>query len=294
MAGRDGGGPPDQKVRVMSRSDVHFDAMLRHLGAAYYQTIHGDGTASDVARALESAEAADGRERESQRRAHRPHRGRWRVRDVMTTDVLTVPGDMPYKQVARVMTGRRVSGVPVVTKEGHVTGMVSEADILRKEERAFRRLGTGLPRRTRRERAQARARCAAELMTSPAITIHPDAPVGAAARLMNGHRIRRLPVVDPSGKLIGMVSRRDLLSVFLRPDEEIAAEVYGMLTGILLAEPDGVQVTVRDGVVFLSCSLPRPSLIPVAERLASGVDGVVAVVGTLTIRADSGTASALT
>jgi CBS domain-containing protein len=60
-------------------------------------------------------------------------------------------------------------------------------------------------------------------MTSPAITIHPDAPVGAAARLMNGHRIRRLPVVDPSGKLIGIVSRRDLLSVFLRPDEEIAA-----------------------------------------------------------------------
>ena len=85
-------------------------------------------------------------------------------------------------------------------------------------------------------------------------------------------------MVDPSGKLIGMVSRRDLLSVFLRPDEEIAAEVYGLLTGILLAEPDGVQVTVRDGVVFLAGRLARPDLIPVAERLASGVDGVVEVI----------------
>ncbi len=275
----------------MSRSDIHFDAMLRHLGAAYYQAIHADGTASDVARALQSAEAADGRERESRGQARRPHSGRWRVRDVMTTDVVTVPGQMPYKQVARVMTGRRVSGVPVLTEEGRVAGMVSEADILRKEERAFRRLGTGLPRRTRRERAQARARCAAELMTSPAITIHPDAPGGAAARLMNGHRIRRLPVVDPGGKLIGMISRRDLLSVFLRPDEEIAAEVYGLLTGILLAEPDSVQVTVTDGVVTLSGSLARPNLIPVAERLASGVDGVVAVICHLTIRAGSGTAA---
>ncbi len=189
------------------------------------------------------------------------------------------------------MTGQRVSGVPVLTEDGRVAGMVSEADILRKGERAFRRLGTGLPRKTRRQRAQARARCAAELMTAPAITIHPDAPVGAAARLMNGHRIRRLPVVDPSGKLIGMVSRRDLLSVFLRPDEEIAAEVYGLLTGILLAEPDGVQVTVRDGVVFLSGRLARPNLIPVAERLASGVDGVVEVICKLTIRSDSGAAS---
>jgi len=189
------------------------------------------------------------------------------------------------------MTEQQASAVPVLTKNGHVAGMVSEADILRKEERAFRRLGTGLPRKTRQQGAQAEARCAGELMPSPAITIHPDAPVGAAARLMNGHRIRRLPVVDPSGKLIGIVSRRDLLSVFLRPDEEIAAEVHGMLTGILLAEPEGVQVTVRDGVVILSGSLARPNLIPVAERLASGVDGVVAVIGKLAIRAGSAAAA---
>ena len=81
--------------------------------------------------------------------------------------------------------------MPVLTKNGHVAGIVSEADVLRKEERDFGRLGTGLPHRTRRERAQADARTVTELMTKPVITIHPDAPVGAAARLMNGHRIRR-------------------------------------------------------------------------------------------------------
>ncbi|HTS96000.1 MAG TPA: CBS domain-containing protein [Streptosporangiaceae bacterium] len=267
----------------MTRGDAQFDAMLRHLGAAYYQTMHGDGTASDVASALRSAEAADGRDRLPGNHVRPPHHGRWRVSDVMTTSVVTVPKDMPYKQVARVMTEQRVNAVPVLTGDGRVAGIVSEADVLRKEERAFRRLGTGLPRRTRRERVQARARCAEELMTTPVITIHPDAPIGAAARLMNGHRIRRLPVVDQSGQLLGIVSRRDLLSVFLRDDGEIAAEVHGVLTGLLLEEPGGVDVTVRDGVVILTGTLVRPDLIPVAECLAEGVDGVVAVICNLTL-----------
>jgi CBS domain-containing protein len=266
----------------MTRRDTYFDAMLQHLGATYYQTIHGDGTPADVARALESAEAADTRPHEGPRLRH--HTGRWRVRDVMTTDVVTVEKTTPYKEVARIMNDQRVSAMPVVTTEGRVAGMVSEADVLRKQERAFRRLGTGLPGKTRRQRAQAEARRAAELMTSPAITIHPDAPVGAAARLMNGHRIRRLPVVDPSGKLTGIVSRRDLLRVFLRPDQEIAADVHDVLSGILLEEPSRVEVTALNGVVTLSGTLARKNLIPVAERLASGVDGVVAVTCNLTER----------
>jgi CBS-domain-containing membrane protein len=105
---------------------------------------------------------------------------------------------------------------------------------------------------------------------------------------MNGHRIRRLPVVHPSGKLIGIVSRRDLLSVFLRPDEEIAAEINDALTGVLLEEPGEVEVTVRDGVVTLSGTLARKDLIPVAERLAAGVDGVVGLTCELTERASPG------
>lgn len=268
----------------MSHSDAHFDAMLWHLGAAYYETIHGDGTASGVARALESAEAADGREREAWDHMRLHHSGRWRISDVMTADVVTVGQDTPCQQVARVMSERGVNGVPVLTEDGRVAGIVSGTDLLRHQEPAFRRLGSGLPRRTHLERTRSKARSAGELMTSPAITIHPDAPIGVAARLMKGHRIRRLPVVDPAGKLIGIVGRQDLLSVFLRPDEEIAAEVRGARARMLLGEPGGVQVTVRDGGVILSGSLTRPNLIPVAERLASGVDGVVAVICELTIR----------
>ena len=276
----------------MSRRDEHFDAMLRQLGAAYYQTIHGDGTASQVARALESAEAADGHAPAGGASRSRHRNGRWRVSDVMSTDVVTVGKGTSCKEVARIMTDRRINAVPVVTDNGCVMGMVSEADVLRKQERVFSRLAAGLPRRTRRERAQARAGCASELMSSPAITIHPDAPLGAAARLMNAHRIRRLPVVDPSGKLIGIVSRRDLLSVFVRPDEEIADEVRGVLGGLLLEQPRAAEVTVRDGMVILSGSLARVELIPVVEHLASDVDGVVAVVCKLTARDGAGVARA--
>jgi CBS domain-containing protein len=269
----------------MSSRDVHLDAMLRHLGAAYYQTVRGQGSALEVERALESVEDAhrsgDGlpgaRERARSRRG-----GRWRVRDVMSTDVVTVGKITSYKQVARLMTEHKVNALPVVIKNGHVVGVVSETDVLRKEERRFRRLVSGLSGRARRERAKAEARTAAELMTSPVITTHPDASLASAARLMSDHHIRRLPVLDASGALIGIVSRRDLLRVFLRPDAEVGAEVHGVLTGVLLEDPDSVQVQVRDGVVTLRGSLREPELIPAAVRLASDVDGVVAVVDELT------------
>jgi CBS domain-containing protein len=265
----------------MSRRDAQLDAMLRHLGAAYYQTVRGQGSALEVERALESVEDAhhsgDGLARSRERgRSHRG--GRWRVRDVMSTDVVTVGKTTSYKQVARLMTEHKVNALPVVTKNDHVVGMVSEADVLRKEERRFRRLVSGLSGRARRERTKAEARTAAGLMTSPVITTHPDASLASAARLMSVHHIRRLPVLDASGTLIGIVSRRDLLRVFLRPDAEIRAEVHGVLTGVLLEDPDTVTVQVRDGVVTLRGSLREPELIPAAVRLASDVDGVVAVV----------------
>jgi CBS domain-containing protein len=273
----------------MSRRDAHLDALLRHLGAAYYQTIRGQGSAAEVARALESVEDARrssgvaGDELADAAARARSHRGgRWRVRDVMSTEMVTVEKTTSYKQVARLMTEHKVSALPVVTKSHRVAGMVSEADVLRKEERRFRRLASGLGGRARRERAKAKARTAMELMTSPAITIHPDAPVGSAARLMNDHHIRRLPVLDASGELIGMVSRRDLLRVFLRPDGEIGAEVHDVLIDVLLEDPRSVTVQVRDGVVTLRGSLGQPELIPAAVRLASDVDGVVTVIDKLT------------
>ena len=269
----------------MSRRDAHLDAMLRHLGAAYYQTVRGQGSALEVQRALESVEDAHpsgGGPTDARERARSHRRGRWRVRDVMSPDVVTVGKTTSYKQVARLMTEHKVNALPVVIKNDHVVGVVSETDVLRKEERRFRRLASGLSGRARRERAKAGARTAAELMTSPVITTHPDASLASAARLMSDHHIRRLPVLDASGALLGVVSRGDLLRVFLRPDAEIGTEVHEVLTSVLLEDPHSVTVQVRDGVVTLRGSLRAPELISAAVRLASDVDGVVAVADELT------------
>jgi CBS domain-containing protein len=272
----------------MSR-DEYLNAMLRELGAAYYQTLHGEGAASDVARAVDaiteaqadlSLAAGPGRSSaggEADSRLPGWRRRRWRIRDVMTTDTAAADRSMTYKQVVRLMTDRRVNAVPVVDSGYRVLGMVSEADVLRKQERGPRRSGARLGRRGRRERNRADARTVGELMTSPAITIHPDAPLSAAARLMNARHIRRLPVVDGSGELIGVVSRRDLMKVFLRPDTEIEAEVRDVLTDILLEGSVGITVAVHEGVVTLTGVLTDKDMIPVATRLASDVPGVVAV-----------------
>ena len=121
-------------------------------------------------------------------------------------------------------------------------------------------------------------------MTRGTITIHPDAPIPRAAAVMRAHHVRRLPVVDPSGKLLGIVSRRDLLSVFLRKDAQIADEVRELLTEILFADPATITVAVHGGVVTL---LGQPGeqdhhdLIPVAVRLIWDIDGVVDVVDKL-------------
>jgi len=270
----------------MSR-DEYLNAMLRELGAAYYQTLHGQGTASDVARAVDAVAEAQG----DHGLAAEPGRSsasgeaagrlpgwrwpRWRIRDVMTADIAAADRSMPYKQVVRLMTDRRVNAVPVVDSGHRVLGMVSEADVLRKQERNPRRLGP--VRRSRGERKRAEARTAGELMTSPAITIDPDAPLSAAARLMNARHIRRLPVVDGSGTLIGVVSRRDLMKVFLRPDTEIEAEVRDVLTGILLEDAGGITIAVHEGEVILTGVVTDKDMIPVAARLASDVPGVVAV-----------------
>lgn len=291
----------------MSRREEHLDAMLRHLGATYYQTLYGRATAADVAKAVESVTAQEESDGTSQppeagsraasgaapaSKSLRPRTGRWRVRDVMMTEVVTAHKDDTYKQIASLMSEHKVGEIPVLGRDRQVAGVVSEADLIRKQERHYRRAGTGLRGRTRHERAQAEGRSAAELMTSPAITIHPDAPIGAAARLMNGHHIKLLPVVDPAGRLIGVVTRGHLLSVFLRPDADIADEVRAVLSDVLLDDADAVTVTAHDAAITLSGTL-SPDLIQAAVRLAGDVDGVVTVVSKLTAgAAQSGAASA--
>jgi CBS domain-containing protein len=197
-----------------------------------------------------------------------------------------------FKEVASLLTERRVSALPVLDGEGRVVGVVSEADLMLKEEFPEGPPERGLRQgRHRREtRAKAAGATAAELMTSPAVTVRPDAGVAEAARLLHRHGIKRLPVVDPAGPLLGIVSRADLLKVFLRSDADIAAEVrQQVLRRAMWLDPDTVVVEVHDGVVTLTGQLERRSLIPIVVSLVRGLDGVVDVVDRLSFEFDDST-----
>jgi len=281
----------------MNRRDAYFDAMLRHLGAAYYESLHGRASPSDVARALDSVEEHKGERPSKPTTVPRSpsaqgadgdspgHRRRWhrRVRDVMTTSVVTAERITTYKEIAGLLAEHKVSALPVLIMGRHVAGVVSEADLLMVEQKHTAQVGSGRPSVLHRPEAKEHwGRTAEDLMTSPAITIHPDVTIPAAARLMNQHHIKCLPVVDPAGTLIGIVSRRDLLSVFLRPDEDIAQDVRAVFTQIVFTDPDSVTVRVQDGIVTVSGQPRQRDLIAVAIRLTWDIDGVVDVIDKLT------------
>jgi CBS-domain-containing membrane protein len=199
------------------------------------------------------------------------------VDDVMTRTVVALRDAAEFKDIARPLRQRRISALPVLDADGRVVGVVSEADLLPKEALRDR---DPADTRTRHatERAKARAVTAGELMTSPAVTVTADATLARAARLMARHRVKRLPVVDAAGMLKGIVSRSDLLDVFLRGDEEIAADVRREIATHLLAVPvRPVDVEVRDGVVTLTGHVRDTTLVPLLVRLVRAVEGVVDV-----------------
>ena len=207
----------------------------------------------------------------------------WQVDDVMTTAVVTVSQSASYREVVDLLVAHRFSAVPVVDNFQRVTGVVSEADLLRKIEYAGDeepRLFDG--RRRRGERIKSSARTAADLMSSPPVTVLAGTSLAAAARLMDREAVKRLPVIDDLGRLIGIVSRGDLLKVHLRPDDEVRADVEsGVLQRFLVEEIDTVQATVRDGVVTLTGRVDRLSTKDIADRMIRQIPGVVAVVDEL-------------
>lgn len=201
------------------------------------------------------------------------------VRDVMTRRVLTAPPGFSYKEIVDTLIAAGVSALPVVA-DGRVVGVVSEADLLHKMEFDGAEAHAGLfeRRRARSARAKAGGETATELMTSPAVTVTEDATLTAAAQLMERHDVKRLPVLDESGRLVGIVSRRDLLRPYLRGDDEIrTAVIERVMRGVLWLDPIDVVVAVTDGHVRLTGKVDRRSTAQIAVRLTRALDGVVGV-----------------
>ncbi|MEU6897159.1 CBS domain-containing protein [Streptomyces virginiae] len=189
------------------------------------------------------------------------------VAELMTRTAVTVRRTTAFKEIARLLKEFDITAMPVIDEIGHPVGVVSEADLLR------RRLPGG-------------AATAEELMTSPAVTARPEWSVVRAARVMQRHRVKRLPVVDEEGRVVGILSRSDLIQLFLRRDHAIQEEILeDVLTRTLRIAPSDVTVEVDDGVVRLSGTVPHPGLLPVVVRLCQSVDGVVDVDNRLTCAA---------
>jgi CBS domain-containing protein len=196
-----------------------------------------------------------------------------RVREIMTTGVVTVGPDASYQEMAGLLRAHRVSGFPVVDDDGTVIGIVSETDLLAAQE------GEGRPGwLPHRRHAPVDQLTASDVMTRPVAVTSQDELVSDLARLMTARKLRRLPVVDGDGRLVGIVTRSDVLSVYSRPDEEIWREItQDVIADGFFTDPRRLTVTVEDGVVTLAGA---PGSVVLGNNIAyqvRHVEGVVAV-----------------
>jgi CBS domain-containing protein len=197
------------------------------------------------------------------------------VGDVMTKRVIAVSQDADFKHIARVLREFRVSACPVISEQGVVVGVVSDADLLWKPAEPDLPVGLTRLRWKLGEESKVTADTADRLMTSPAVTIKPDAPVVVAARVMQDRCLKRLPVVDQRNHLVGIVSRADVLSVYERADPDICAEVNETITSEFgLA---GINVTVTAGVVTLAGSVSHEKTALDLTARIRHIEAVVAV-----------------
>jgi CBS domain-containing protein len=210
------------------------------------------------------------------------------VGDVMTTHVVSVREDATFREIVDLLENRGISAVPVVDWANLVVGVVSEADLLPKMEYAGdgirRRLFEG--QRIREAREKAAGDLAQDLMTKPAVTVLPETPVVNAAKLMVAVGVKRLPVVNLAGRLVGIVSRHDLLKVFLRTDVAITDDVRRELERVPGVDAAALTVETTEGIVTLGGKVERRSLVAIVVRLAERVEGVVDVVNRLSFKID--------
>jgi CBS domain-containing protein len=217
------------------------------------------------------------------------------VHDLMTRGVVRVHRDSGLKEIAALLTEHDITALPVVDDAEHPVGVVSEADLLGKQ--------AGLPdpagllpahEAGQESREPSEAAVAHELMTSPAVVARPEWNVVEAARVMADRGVKRLPVVDEADRLVGILSRPDLLRVFRRRDDAICEEInHDVFEETLGLAPGQLTVEVRDGCVTLMGEISPGQLVPVVERLCQSVDGVVHVRSRLTSGPRTGGDSAL-
>ncbi|MFJ9908846.1 CBS domain-containing protein [Streptomyces sp. NPDC101152] len=210
------------------------------------------------------------------------------VADLMTHGVVRARPDTPFKEIVELLADNDITAVPVVDELDHPLGVVSEADLLRKCTAQSETLSrTSVPHLEAWERAKAEGARAEELMSAPAVCARPEWTVVEAARLMAVRNVKRLPVIDEADRLKGIVSRGDLLRIFLRRDDAIRDEIVrDVLQRTLRLAPSDVTVEVDEGQVTLRGSVEASSLIPIIERLCHNVDGVVSVSAHLGCRVD--------
>lgn len=206
----------------------------------------------------------------------------------MTRKVVRVRRDVPFKEIVRLLAENDVTAVPVVDELDRPMGVVSEADLLRKSSGQSDPSGrVPMPHLEAWERAKAEGARAEELMSAPAVCARPDWTVVEAARLMAVQNVKRLPVVDAADRLQGILSRSDLLRIFLRRDDAIRDEINrDVLQSTMRLGPSEVTAEVHEGQVTLGGSVDVRSLIPIIVRLCRSVDGVVSVSERIAYRTD--------
>jgi len=211
-----------------------------------------------------------------------------KVRDLMTTDPLTVSAETLLKEAARTMVRNKVSGLPVIG-DGALIGIVTEGDFLRQEANRDQPYRFSLLDALFGEGSvePPAAETVAEVMTESVITIRPEATIGEAARVMANKRVKRLPVIDEDGALIGIISRADVVNAFTKPDEIIEDEVReDIVRRLLFLDPEDVGVSVEDGVVTLDGEMENRTEAHLLEELTRRVEGVVRVDSQLTFLVD--------
>ncbi len=211
-----------------------------------------------------------------------------RVIDVMTTDVITVAPETSLKEAARRMIAAGISGLPVVDEDGRVVGIITEADFVEAEaDRSWGRDRRRLLDAVFGERRPRQAQTVEDAMSRNPLVVDHDSDITEAARKMTDHNVKRLPVVNPDGRLEGIISRADIMMAFARPDETIALEVEKeVIRRILMLDPDDISVDVVDGVVTLSGEVPNRSDARLLEELAGRLEGVTRVDASLNWTAD--------